>query len=129
MELGIGAGFAVAPDAIETYVANVVNKAITDMTTTATELQATTNTSWDTLVGQAHMPGSTRLTTASKGMLTEFFDLHHQITAGQQDMLNKIIGFRDRLMQTKDTYLQADDEVLHSFRRIEGLFGGGHGTA
>ncbi|MEV6237418.1 hypothetical protein [Lentzea sp. NPDC051838] len=129
MELGMGAGFAVAPQTIEDYVKNVVDKAITDMTTTATELQAMTHASMDTLVGQAHMPGSTRFTTTSKEMLGEFFALHQQITAGQQDMLNKIVGFRDKLMQTKDTYLRAEDEVLHSFRRIEGLFGGGHGTA
>lgn len=129
MEMGAGAGFAVAPDAIENYVNTVVNEAIKDMTTTATELQATTNVSWDSLVGQANMPGSTRFTTAAKGMLTEFFDLHHQITTGQQDMLNKIIGFRDQLVQTKDTYLQADDEVRQSFKTIDGRLGGGHGTA
>ncbi len=129
MEMGAGAGFAVAPEAIETYVANVVNKAITDMTTTATELQDTTNVSWDTLVGQANLPGSTRFTTAAKDMLKEFFELHHEITTGQQNMLNKIIGFRDQLVQTKDTYIKADNDVMQSFRAIEGSLGGGHGTA
>ena len=129
MEMGAGAGFAVAPDAIENYVNTVVNEAIKDMTTTATELQATTNVSWNSLVGQANLPGSTRFTTAAKDMLTAFFDLHHAITAGQQDMLNKIIGFRDQLVQTKDTYLQADDDVRQSFKTIDGRLGGGHGTA
>lgn len=117
MEESNTGGFLVNTQSVDDYI-TTVDKAVANFKRIGDALVANQNGSWDSLLGGKHLAGSTEFTDTCEHFMGLFVELHNDMAAKQQAIVQWMTGFRNQISESNTLYRQTEDQVAESFRRL-----------